>query len=285
MNYQWFPGHMTKAFRMMQEDIKLIDLVIELLDARAPMASRNPDIDRLASGKARMILLNKTDLADERMNDAWKQYFTDEGYTVVLINSRNGDGIKKIQPAVQEACREKTERDRKRGIKNRPVRAMVAGIPNVGKSTFINSLAGKAAAKTGNKPGVTKGKQWIRLNKNVELLDTPGVLWPKFDDQDTGRRLAFIGSINDEIIDKRELACEFIEYLKDEALGYSGMIEAKYGVSEEEKSYEVLSGIAKARNCLIKGGEPDIDRASMMLIDDFRGGRLGRITLEIPPLF
>ena len=282
MNYQWFPGHMTKAFRMMQEDIKLIDLVIELLDARAPMASRNPDIDKLASGKARMILLNKSDLADERLNEEWNGFFTDKGYTVVLINSRTGDGIRKIQPAVQEACREKIERDRKRGIKNRPVRAMVAGIPNVGKSTFINSLAGKAAAKTGNKPGVTKGKQWIRLNKNVELLDTPGVLWPKFDDQEIGRRLAFIGSINDEIIDKRELACELIEFIAKETSGYAGLINGKYGVPEEGEAFEILSGIAKARNCLKKGGEPDTDRASGMLIDDFRSGRLGRITLERP---
>lgn len=282
MNYQWFPGHMTKAFRMMQEDIKLIDLVIELLDARAPLASRNPDIDTLAAGKARMILLNKADLADEKLNEKWISYFSEKGLTVVLINSRDGNGIKKILPAVQEACREKLERDRKRGIKNRPVRAMVAGIPNVGKSTFINSLAGRAAAKTGNKPGVTKGKQWIRLNKNIELLDTPGVLWPKFEDQDTGRRLAFLGSINDEIIDKRELACELIDFMKDEGNGYAGLINSKYGVSEDNVDHQVISDIAMVRKCLIKGGEPDIDRASGMFIDDFRSGKLGRITLERP---
>lgn len=282
MNYQWFPGHMTKAFRMMQEDIKLIDLVIELLDARAPLASRNPDIDTLAAGKARMILLNKADLADEKLNEKWISYFSEKGLTVVLINSRDGNGIKKILPAVQEACREKLERDRKRGIKNRPVRAMVAGIPNVGKSTFINSLAGRAAAKTGNKPGVTKGKQWIRLNKNIELLDTPGVLWPKFEDQDTGRRLAFLGSINDEIIDKRELACELIDFMKDEGNGYAGLINSKYGVSEDNVDHQVISDIAMVRKCLIKGGEPDIDRASGMFIDDFRSGKLGRITLEKP---
>ena len=282
MNYQWFPGHMTKAFRMMQEDIKLIDLVIELLDARAPLASRNPDIDTLAAGKARMILLNKADLADEKLNEKWISYFSEKGLTVVLINSRDGNGIKKILPAVQEACREKLERDRKRGIKNRQVRAMVAGIPNVGKSTFINSLAGRAAAKTGNKPGVTKGKQWIRLNKNIELLDTPGVLWPKFEDQDTGRRLAFLGSINDEIIDKRELACELIDFMKDEGNGYAGLINSKYGVSEDNVDHQVISDIAMVRKCLIKGGEPDIDRASGMFIDDFRSGKLGRITLEKP---
>ena len=283
MNYQWFPGHMTKAFRMMQEDIKLIDLVIELLDARVPLASRNPDIDKLAAGKARMVLLNKADLADEGRNDEWVRYFSDMDYTVVLINSRNGDGLKRIIPAVQEACHEKLERDRRRGIKNRPVRAMVAGIPNVGKSTFINSLAGKAAAKTGNKPGVTKGKQWIRLNKNVELLDTPGVLWPKFEDKETGRLLAFIGSINDEIIDKSELACELIEHLADEMNGYTGAIRERYGVDECGKPHEVLERIALARNCLVKGGEPDPARAAGMLIDDFRGGKLGRITLEQVP--
>ena len=263
MNYQWFPGHMTKAFRMMQEDIKLIDLVIELLDARAPMASRNPDIDKLASGKARMVLLNKADLADERLNSEWTRYFEEKGYTVVLINSRNGDGIKRIVPAVQEACREKIERDRKRGIKNRPVRAMVAGIPNVGKSTFINSLAGKSAAKTGNKPGVTKGKQWIRLNKDVELLDTPGVLWPKFEDQDIGKRIAFIGSINDEIIEKQELACELIAFLEDPAGGYSQLIPDRYEVGSGKKTHEVLADIAIKRGCLIKGGEADMERAAV----------------------
>ncbi|MBR3644707.1 MAG: ribosome biogenesis GTPase YlqF, partial [Parasporobacterium sp.] len=181
MQYQWYPGHMMKAKRMMQENIKLVDLIIELLDARVPLSSRNPDIDELGRNKARLILLNKSDLADENANEAWVTYFKDMDYTVVKVNSRDGGGIKQIQDAIAKACQEKIERDRKRGILNRPVRAMVVGIPNVGKSTFINTLAGKACAKTGNKPGVTKGKQWIRLNKNVELLDTPGILWPKFE--------------------------------------------------------------------------------------------------------
>ena len=172
MHFQWYPGHMTKAKRMMQENIKLIDLVIELVDARLPVSSRNPDIDELGKNKARLILLNKADLAEEKWNDAWAEYFKKKGYSVVKVNSKRGGGIKSIQGVIQEACKEKIERDRKRGILNRPVRAMVVGIPNVGKSTFINALAGKACAKTGNKPGVTKGKQWIRLNKNVELLDT-----------------------------------------------------------------------------------------------------------------
>lgn len=173
MNVQWYPGHMTKAKRQMQEDIKLIDLIIELVDARVPLSSRNPDIDELGKNKARLILLNKADLSDERQNESWKNYFQEKGFHVVKVNSRSGAGIKTIQSVIQEACKEKIERDRKRGIKNRPIRAMVVGIPNVGKSTFINTFAGKACTKTGNKPGVTKGKQWIRLNKGVELLDTP----------------------------------------------------------------------------------------------------------------
>ena len=189
MNVQWYPGHMTKAKRQMQEDIKLIDLIIELVDARVPLSSRNPDIDELGKNKSRLILLNKSDLADERQNEAWKTYFQAKGFYVVKVDSRNGSGMKAINNVIQEACKEKIERDRRRGIKNRPIRAMVVGIPNVGKSTFINTFAGRACAKTGNKPGVTKGKQWIRLNKGVELLDTPGILWPKFEDQQVGIRL------------------------------------------------------------------------------------------------
>ena len=282
MVYQWFPGHMQKAFRMMEEDIKLIDLVIELVDARAPLATRNPDIDKLAKGKARMMILNKEDLADPTLNDEWTAFYNSKGFSVVRINSRTGEGINRIKPAIQEACRDKTERDRKRGIKNRPVRAMVVGIPNVGKSTFINSLAGKAATKTGNKPGVTRGKQWIRLNKDVELLDTPGVLWPKFEDQEIGKRIAFIGSINDEIIEKQELACELIDYLKDTAVGYIRMVSERYGVDTDKVSHEVLADIALVRKCLVKGGEPDLERAALILLDEFRSGKLGRISLERP---
>ena len=194
MHFQWYPGHMTKAKRMMQENIKLIDLVIELVDARVPISSRNPDIDELGKNKARLILLNKSDLAEDKWNDAWSEYFREKGFSVVKVNSKKGGGIKSINGVIQEACKEKIERDRRRGIKNRPIRAMVVGIPNVGKSTFINTFAGRACAKTGNKPGVTKGKQWIRLNKGVELLDTPGILWPKFEDQQVGIRLACVGS-------------------------------------------------------------------------------------------
>ena len=279
MNYQWYPGHMTKAKRMMQENIKLIDLIIELVDARIPMSSRNPDIDELGKGKSRIILLNKSDLADAGLNQEWESFFKEKGYFVQQLNAKTGAGIKNIQALVQESCKEKIERDRKRGIINRPVRAMVVGIPNVGKSTFINSFAGKACAKTGNKPGVTKGKQWIRLNKNLELLDTPGILWPKFEDQKIGERLALIGSINDEILHVDELAVALIRNLKN---SYLDLLEKRYDITMDEDAYDTLKKIAIARKCLQKGELPDVDRASSMLLEDFRSGKLGRITLERP---
>ena len=279
MHFQWYPGHMTKAKRMMQENIKLIDLVIELVDARIPMSSRNPDIDELGKNKARLILLNKSDLAEETQNDAWVEYFKGKGFSVLKVNSKKGGGIKSIHGVIQEACKEKIERDRKRGILNRPVRAMVVGIPNVGKSTFINAFAGKACAKTGNKPGVTKGKQWIRLNKNVELLDTPGILWPKFEDQLVGLRLAFIGSIKDEILNTEELAAEMIQFMKKH---YAGVLSEKYDIIESDDPYQCLADIAKNRHCLLRGSELDMAKAAILMIDDFRDGRLGRITLEFP---
>lgn len=279
MHFQWYPGHMTKAKRMMQENIKLIDLIIELVDARIPISSRNPDIDELGKNKARLILLNKSDLAEEKWNDAWQAYFKEKGYSVVKVNSKKGGGIKSIQNVIQEACKEKIERDRKRGILNRPVRAMVVGIPNVGKSTFINSLAGKACAKTGNKPGVTKGKQWIRLNKNVELLDTPGILWPKFEDQTVGLHLAFVGSIKDEILNTDELALELIAFMLRE---YPGVIGTKYQIEEDDDTFSCLKKIAESRHCLVRGNELDTEKAAMLFTDDFRNGRLGRITVEYP---
>jgi len=278
MNVQWYPGHMTKAKRQMQEDIKLIDLIIELVDARVPLASRNPDIDELGKNKARLILLNKSDLGDERQNEAWKAYFQEKGFYVVKVDSRSGAGMKAIQAAIQEACKEKTERDRRRGIKNRPIRAMVVGIPNVGKSTFINTFAGRACAKTGNKPGVTKGNQWIRLNKTLELLDTPGILWPRFEDQQVGLHLALIGSINDQILNKDELACELISLLEKD---YPQVIKERFGIENvEEDRVKVLEEIARSRACLMKGGELDLARASALLLDDFRAGKLGHISLE-----
>lgn len=278
MNYQWYPGHMTKAKRMMQENIKLIDLVIELVDARIPLSSRNPDIDELGKGKNRLILLNKADLADELQTKAWFSYFKKKGFFVLAINARTKESMKAIQNIVSEACKEKIERDRKRGIINRPVRAMVVGIPNVGKSTFINSFAGKACTKTGNKPGVTKGKQWIRLNKSLELLDTPGILWPKFDDQEVGLRLALIGSMNDEILNTEELALALITYLEKY---YPGLLEKRYEI-ENEEPVKILEEVGKKRKCFLKGEQLDYRKASNLIIDDFRSGRLGKITLEFP---
>ena len=280
MNFQWYPGHMTKAKRQMQEDIKLIDLVVEIVDARIPFSSRNPDIDELGKNKYRLILMNKADLADKKMTEKWSAYFKNKGYFVVSLDARSKNGMKSITDIIMEACKEKIERDLKRGIKNRPVRAMVVGIPNVGKSTFINSYAGKACAKTGNKPGVTKGKQWIRLNKNVELLDTPGILWPKFEDQMVGLRLALIGSIKDEILNIDELAVELIKYLIKE---YPGVLAERYTIEEVEDTTEVLYAIAKSRNCLKQGNELDYSKAAILLIDDFRSGKLGKLTLELPP--
>ena len=280
MHFQWYPGHMTKARRMMQENIKLIDLIIELVDARVPLSSRNPDIDELGKNKARLILLNKADLAEDRRNDEWMEYFKKQGYSVVKVNSKKGGGIKSIQSVIQEACKEKIERDRRRGIKNRPIRAMVVGIPNVGKSTFINTFAGRACAKTGNKPGVTKGKQWIRLNKGVELLDTPGILWPKFEDQSVGMRLAMIGSIKDEILNTDELALNLIRFLMEY---YPGRLTERYGCEETaQEALTVYEEIARRRGCIKKGQELDYTKTGMLLLDDFRSGKLGRITLELP---
>ncbi len=279
MQVQWYPGHMTKAKRMMLEDIKLIDLVIELIDARVPTSSRNPDIDEIAKGKSRLAVLNKSDLADPRKNDEWLKYYQNKGTPALLVDSRNRTGFAPIGKAIEEACKVKIERDRKRGIINRPVRAMVVGIPNVGKSTFINSMCKKASAKTGNKPGVTKGKQWINLNKNVELLDTPGILWPRFDNELTGMHLAFIGSINDEIVDEVELAMELMNYLKK---SYAGVLFNRYEVDESKETPVILNDIAIKRGCLKKGNETDYSKAANILLDDFRSGKLGRITIEDP---
>ena len=279
MQVQWYPGHMTKAKRMMQENIKLIDLVIELVDARAPLSSKNPDIDELGKNKFRLILLNKADLSSEKGNAMWTKYFEEKGYFVVKINSRSGAGMKQISATIMEACKEKIERDRKRGILNRPIRAMVVGIPNVGKSTFINSFAGRAAAKTGNKTGVTKGAQWIRLNKQVELLDTPGILWPKFEDQAVGVKLAMLGSVNDEILNIDELSMELIKLLDEY---FPEVIAERYQIEKQSEPLKVLEEIARVRACLLKGNELDISKAANILMDDFRSGRLGRLTIEFP---
>ena len=270
---------MTKAVRMMREELSLVDLVIELLDARAPQSSRNPDIDELGKNKYRLIILNKADLADKDVLDKWTEYFRSKGLTTVTADSRNRNFVKQVELSVKEVCREKIERDRKRGIKNRPVRAMVCGIPNVGKSTFINSFVGRTTAKTGNKPGVTRGKQWIRLNDSLELLDTPGILWPRFEDKSVGIKLAMLGTINDNIVDSQDLAVHIIEYLKE---SYPGALKSRYDICEDRSSPEILTDIAINRKAIRKGEEPDTEKAAYYLTDDLRSGRLGRISLELP---
>ena len=282
MNVQWYPGHMTKAKRQMQEDIKLIDLIIELVDSRVPLASRNPDIDELGKNKARLILLNKSDLGDERQNEAWKAYFQGKGFYVVKVDSRSGSGMKAIQAPIQEACKEKTERDRRRGIKNRPIRAMVVGIPNVGKSTFINTFAGRACAKTGNKPGVTKGKQWVSTDK-FDLLDMPGVLWKKFDSKTIASNLAFIGSIKDDILDVEELAMNLLDEVRR---NYPDLVAQRYKLDAETLAlppYELMEAIGRKRGLLVRGGEVNTERCAIMLVDEFRACKWGRISLERPP--
>lgn len=279
MQFQWYPGHMTKAKRAMQEDIKLIDVIIELVDSRVPFGSKNPDIDTLANGKSRILLMNKYDLADKAVSDKWTKYYEEKGYFVATVNSKNGRGVKAVNDVIQKACKEKIERDRKRGILNRHIRAMIVGIPNVGKSTFINSFAGKACAKTGNKPGVTKGKQWIRLNKNVELLDTPGILWPKFEDQQVGLNLAFIGSIKDELYNIYELSLLLLDYL---IKNYPDAVADFYEIENSDSNNELLERIAIKRGCIKSGAEYDLDKAAKCLVDDFRNGRIGKISLEIP---
>lgn len=279
MNFQWYPGHMTKAKRMMQEDMKLVDLVIEILDARVPVASKNPDINEMAKNKSRIIILNKADLGDPEINKKWKSELGKQGAFVCMMDSRTRNGMKEVNDIIEKACAQKFERDRKRGILRRPVRAMIAGIPNVGKSTFINSFAKKACTKTGNKPGVTKGKQWIKLNKDVELLDTPGILWPKFEDQAVGLHLAMIGSIKDEILNIRDLAVEEIALLKEH---YPEVLDEEAHMAEDDTAFSILTAFAKKRNCLGKGGTYDIERAAVLFADDFRNGKMGRISLERP---
>lgn len=283
MHFQWFPGHMTKAIRTMQEDIRLVDLIIEIVDARIPISSKNPEIDSLAQGKARLLILGKKDMADPKQTDRWIKHYRSIGFNSVAINAKEKKDLKQVTDQIEIACREKRERDLKKGIKNRPIRAMIVGIPNVGKSTFINSYVGKASTKTGNRPGVTKGKQWIRLDRGrdvrVELLDTPGILWPKFEDQTVGLHLAWIGSIRDELIVDTDLALDLIEYMQ---ITFPGRLESHYGYETMEggDSVAVLQQLASVRGCLKKGGEPDYDKAAHILLDDFRNSRLGAITVE-----
>lgn len=281
MNIQWYPGHMTKTRRMMEETISLVDIVIELVDARIPYSSKNPDLDHLARNKHRIILLNKSDLADDRATAIWEAYFVEKGFRVIRMNALKGNGMGEVTEVARDLMKEKVERLRARGRINVPIRSMIVGIPNVGKSTFINKYVGKITAKTGDKPGVTRGKQWIKLKKDFELLDTPGILWPKFEDQQVGLKLAFTGAINDDILDAQTMATQFIAHMMKRN---PECICKRYGVEigEDTQAHEVLEAIAISRGFKLKGDEPDQQRAAKILLDEFRGGKLGKITLELP---
>ena len=279
MDIQWYPGHMTKSVRMMEEQIALVDIVIELLDARVPRSSKNPDIDRVSRNKKRILALNKSDLADKRVTDLWVEYYSKNNYSVLMIDSQSGDGFKKLAVMCMVLMSEKIEREQKRGRVFVPVRAMVAGIPNVGKSTFINRFVGKSPAKTADKPGVTRGRQWIRMKHGFELLDTPGILWPKLDDPETGVNLALTGAISGIITDSVELCLLLIKALN---VSYPNALRERYGVEIAGGAPEVLEKIAKLRGYGKKAGEPDVERAASAIINEFRAGKLGRVSLERP---
>lgn len=281
MNIQWYPGHMAKARKKITEELKLVDIVIELLDARIPISSRNPDVDNIVGNKKRMIVLNKSDLADEEINKQWKDYFFQKGIGVIFANSLKGNGLKEVLTESRRLMKDDLERLRKKGILRKTVRALVIGIPNVGKSSFINRMANKSIAETGDKPGVTKSKQWIKVNEGFELLDTPGILWPKFDDEIIAQNLAYTGAIKDEILDINELAKKFILKALDD---FPDKFSNRYG-TQIDKEYpvdEIISFIGKKRGCILTGGEIDVNRVSYIIMDDFRSGKMGRISLESP---
>lgn len=284
MNIQWYPGHMTKAKRMMQENLKIIDLIIEIVDARLPLSSRNPEIDTLVGNKPRLMLLNKADIADSKLNEAWEKYFGAKGITAYAVSSTSGKNFNFVFEKCKVLLADKIQREKEKGIVNRPIKIMICGVPNVGKSSFINKLSGRKSAITGDRPGVTKGKQWIRLKNGFELLDTPGILWPKFDDEAVGLKLAYTGAIKDEIIDTEELACNLLEYLKD---NYPASLETRYKMTDfaELKGYELLEYLGRKRGFVVSGGEIDTERAAGILLDEFRAARLGNITLEKPSDF
>lgn len=281
MIIQWFPGHMAKTRRVISEHLKLVDVVIELLDARVPQSSRNPEIDSILKDKPRIIALNKSDLADPKQNNKWKDYFSKQGISVIYTNSITGLGLGEIKGKLKQLTRKKLESAQARGRMQRPIKTMVVGIPNVGKSAFINKIAGKASAETGDRPGVTRSQQWVRINPEIMLLDTPGILWPKFEDQLTGLNLAFTGAIKDEIMDTTELAVKLLEKL---SVTYPEKIKERYKLENltGKKGVDLLEEAGRRRGCLVSGGEVDFNRISVILLDEFRGGKIGKITLEIP---
>ena len=281
MNIQWYPGHMTKTRRMIEEDVKLVDAVCEILDARIPIASRNPDIDAICGSKPRMIVLNRIDMADPALTKKWAEHFRAKGYAVLQTDCKTKKGISGFVPAVRTLLAEKLARYAEKGQVGRPLKLMVVGIPNVGKSTFINQIAGRKGAKAENRPGVTRGKQWITLNGGILLLDTPGILWPKFESPEVGYSLAWTGAINDNILDVELVACRLLERLREL---YPGAIEARYKFTPDPEApgYELLEAAARKRGFLISGGEVNTERMAHVLLDEFREGKLGRMTLERP---
>ena len=276
MNIQWYPGHMTKTRRMIAEQIKNVDAVCEILDARIPVSSRNPDVDELTAGKPRMVVLNRVDQADPEGTKRWAEHFRAKGYAVLESDAKSGVGTAKFAGAVRELLADKLRAYAEKGMTGRVVRVMILGIPNVGKSTFINKVAGRKTAKTEDRPGVTRSKQWVPIDRNLELLDTPGILWPKFDDQTAAQRLAFTGAIKDDVMDTEALARALGEVLREK---YPELLNARYKLSGEP---DILTDIAKARGMLVPGGVPDTERAAATFLDEYRGGRIGRITLELP---
>ena len=280
MVINWFPGHMKKTQREIKENLALVDAVIEIRDARIPRSSANPDIEKLLEGKPRIILLNKSDLTDGNVTKEWIKYLTKEDVTVLEVNCLKGDGLKNIKPALLTLLKEKHDRLRTRGMVNITTRVMVVGIPNVGKSTFINKLGKHNIAKTGDRPGVTKSKQWIKTDIGIELLDTPGVLWPRFEDNKTALNLAFTGAIKDEIMDIEELALKLVERLQ---ISYAAKLKERYKIAEVfENPVDTLDAIGKKRGTLISGGQIDYNRIAVILLDEFRGGKMGNISLERP---
>jgi len=272
---------MAKTRKILTENLKLVDLVIELLDARIPLSSKNPDIDGIVKNKPKIIVLNKSDLADDKISEEWSKWYNSNGYTNIFIDSVKGKGVKELKARMRDMMKEKIERDRQKGRIFRPIKTMIVGIPNVGKSSLINRIAGKSSAVTGDRPGVTRGKQWINVNDGIQLLDTPGILWPKFEDENVGINLAVTGAIKDDILDTVELASVALERLADT---YPERILERYKLSsvENRKGYELLSEAGKKRGCIVSGGEVDLTRISAVVLDEVRGGRIGKISLERP---
>ena len=278
---QWFPGHMTKAKRMMEQQLKLVDVVVEMLDARIPRSSSNPMLIQMLGDKPKVVALNKIDMADPEKTEKWLQTFKNSGLPVCKVDCSTGKGVKQMVAAIQQVAKPVTDKWLRKGVRNRSIRVMIVGVPNVGKSTLINRLVGKNKVVAADRPGVTRGQQWVTIAKGLELLDTPGVLWPKFEDQQVGIRLACVGSIKDDILNMEELALWLIDYLRE---NYKGILAERYQITEEGTSVEVLEAIARARGCLKKQEELDYAKASLILFDDFRSGKMGRITLEWAPL-